>query len=328
MLLYSAPLQGITTWVYRTVHSRLFGGADRYFTPFFSPTKEHLFTPRELRELQPEHNAGLPVVPQIMARNPADFLWAAEALAAMGYEEVNLNLGCPSGTVSAKGKGAGFLARPEELERFFETVFSAAPPVRISVKTRLGIRDPEEFPRLLELYESYDVSELIIHPRLQRDGYGDPVRPEAFAAAYRCCRLPLCYNGDLARPEDFTALEARFPTLPAAMAGRGLAADPALFRKLRGGGAAGRRELQTYTQTLYRAYCESYGSAGPAAQRMKEQWAYLIRRFAGGERYAGKMRRIDRPGDYETLEARIFGELPLAEEAGAPENRTGAGTQG
>ena len=130
-----APLDGITKVVFRQVYHRLFGGADRYFIPFFSPTDQHILTKRDQRELDPAANAGLPVVPQVMTRRAPDFLWAAEIVADMGYTEVNLNLGCPSGTVTAKGKGAGFLAKPEELERFFDEVFAA---VKLPVSVKIG----------------------------------------------------------------------------------------------------------------------------------------------------------------------------------------------
>ena len=193
---YMAPMEGITTWLFRGEHHRMFGGADRYYMPFFSPTAEHLITARERRDLDPAHNEGVVAVPQIMTRRAEDFLWAAGELAALGYREVNLNLGCPSGTVAAKGKGAGFLAHPEELDAFFDRVFSGASPVRISVKTRLGVREPEEFGRLLEVYNRYPIAELIVHARVQRDFYRLPVRTEAFASALEGSRIPVCCNGD------------------------------------------------------------------------------------------------------------------------------------
>ena len=107
-----APLDGITKVVFRKVWAAHFGGADRYFIPFFSPTPHHILTDRDRREIDPAHNGGLPSVPQVMTCRAEDFLWAAEVVGDMGYTEVNLNLGCPSGTVTAKGKGAGFLAKP------------------------------------------------------------------------------------------------------------------------------------------------------------------------------------------------------------------------
>ena len=143
-----APLDGITKVVFRRVHHRMFGGPDRYFIPFFSPTDQHILTQRDRRELEAANNGPLPLVPQVMTRRAEDFLWAAEVVADLGYGEVNLNLGCPSGTVTAKGKGSGFLAHPEDLDRFFDQVFSSV-KLPVSVKTRLGYETPEEFYRVL-----------------------------------------------------------------------------------------------------------------------------------------------------------------------------------
>ena len=163
-----APLDGITRAVYRRVWHKYFGGVDRYFIPFFSPTDQHILTDRDRREVGPENNAGLPAVPQVMTCRAADFLWAAELAADMGYTEVNLNLGCPSGTVTAKGKGSGFLAKPAELDRFFDQVFSKV-KLPVSVKTRLGISDPAEFEALMDIYDRYPIACLTIHPRVQKE---------------------------------------------------------------------------------------------------------------------------------------------------------------
>lgn len=317
MRIYAAPLEGITTYLYRNIHRTIFGGVDKYFMPFFSSAAEHLLTVRELRDLTPEHNAGTPVVPQVMTRRAEDFLWAAEQVAVMGYDEVNLNLGCPSGTVTAKGKGAGFLSRPEELDAFFEAVFANV-ALPVSVKTRLGIREAEEFDQLLEIYNRYPISELIVHPRVQKDFYKNPVRLDAFVSALAQSRNPVVYNGDLVTPGDCAAFTRQFPEVKAVMLGRGLIADPALPRKLRGGPSASREELRRFTRELYLGYRETYGHPGGAAQRMKELWFYLIHLFADGERYARNMRRVRSPREYEELEAGIFRDLPLLCEAAKP----------
>ena len=309
-----APLDGITKVVFRQVYHRMFGGADRYFIPFFSPTDQHILTKRDQRELDPAANAGLPVVLQVMTCRAPDFLWAAEIVADMGYTEVNLNLGCPSGTVTAKGKGAGFLAKPEELERFFDEVFAAV-KLPVSVKTRLGVKEPEEFERLLDIYNRYPIACLTIHPRVQRQFYKGTVHRDWFAWAAERSRNPLCYNGDLVTVEDCTVFAVDFPAIDAVMIGRGAIADPALLRKLRGGVPATRQELQTFTRTLYQSYQDFYGQVGPAAQRMKEVWFFLIHLFEGGERHDKKMRRLRTPGEYEAVEASIFQELPLRDHA-------------
>ena len=303
-----APLDGITKRVFRQVWRRHFGGADRYFIPFISPTDQQIITPRDRREL--ENPEGLPQVPQVMAKQAADFVWAAEVLADMGYVEVNLNLGCPSGTVTAKGKGSGLLMDPDRLDRFLEQVFSGT-RVPVSVKTRLGYNVPEEFPRLLEVFNRYPIACLTVHPRVRPETYRGEVHLDAFALALAESRNPVCYNGDLTSVEGVRALEARFPGLEAAMLGRGAIADPALFRRLRGGPPATKEELQAFTAELYQAYQDFYGQAAPASQRMKEIWFYLSHLFEGGPRLGGRMRRSRGPRAYEELEAQIFRELPL-----------------
>jgi len=305
-----APLDGITRAVFRQVWHRRFGGADRYFMPFFSPTDHHTITPRDFRELDPANNGGLPLVPQIMSCKAPDFVWGAEALRDMGYTEVNLNLGCPSGTVTAKGKGAGFLAKPDELDRFFDEVFRST-DMPISVKTRLGITDTAEFPRLLEIYNRYPITCLTIHARVQKEKYRGEVHLEEFGQALAESKNPVCYNGDLRTVAEVAAFTERFPAANAVMIGRGAVADPALLRKLRCGSAATREELQAFTQELYHSYQDWYGQIGTAAQRMREIWFYLIHLFEDADKLNKKLRRFKNPGEYETIEAAIFQELEL-----------------
>lgn len=305
-----APLDGITRAVFRRVWLRRFGGADRCFIPFLSPTPQHVITPRDLRELAPEDAERLPVVPQIMTCRAPDFLWAAEVLGDMGFREVNLNLGCPSGTVTAKGKGSGFLRRPEALDAFFEEVFSRV-RLPVSVKTRLGYQLPEEFPALLEIFNRYPIACLTVHARVRPEKYKGPLHLDVFADTLTRSKNPVSFNGDLRTVADVEAFAARFPAAEAVMIGRGAVADPALFRKLRGGPAASREELQAFTQELYRDYQAFFGQTGTAAQRMREVWFYLIHLFDGAERLNRQMRRFRTPGEYEAAEAAIFRELPL-----------------
>ena len=167
---YFAPLEGVTDTVYRQVHHAHFTGPVKYFIPFISPTQNLVLTQRERRNVEPQANAGLNAVPQVLTKNADHFIWAANLLHDLGYEEVNLNAGCPSGTVTAKGKGAGLLQRPQELAWFLDEVF-ARTPVRVSVKTRIGFSSPDEFDALLDLYNRYPIRELIIHPRTREEYY-------------------------------------------------------------------------------------------------------------------------------------------------------------
>lgn len=313
MRYYCAPMEGITGHIFRTVHHRHFPGVDSYYMPFVSPTQDHVFSKRDFKDILPEQNKGLNAVPQLLTRKAEDFLWAAGRLAGMGYGEVNLNLGCPSGTVVAKGKGSGFLSAPAELDRFLDEIFSAA-TVHISVKTRLGRTDPAEFERLLDIYNQYPISQLIIHPRVQKDFYQNSARAEVFAAALPRARMPVCYNGDLVTAAELLSLPARFPGTASAMAGRGLLADPALFLKAQGGPGADRAALRAFHDELYHSYCTAFGSDRNAMLRMKELWRYLICRFGNHEDYGKRLRKARDSREYESLAAGIFRELPLLED--------------
>ena len=307
-------MEGITGYLFRCLHHRYFPGVDQYFMPFLSPTQGHTFTRREMREIAPEHNQGVPVVPQLLTSKSEDFLWAAGELAAMGYREVNLNLGCPSGTVSAKGKGAGFLAFPEELDHFLSEIFTRS-PIPISVKTRLGMKEPEEFVLLLEIYNRYPVQQLIIHTRVREDFYRNPVRPEWFTIAAEQSKNPICYNGDLFTVRQCIDFAQSCPGIEGIMLGRGLIADPALAAKFHGGQAAQPAQLEAFVTELYENYASDFGSRRNAVMRMKEVWHYLLSLFRDGPQYVRRMRKAVRPEEYETVVRDIFLNSPVLDDS-------------
>ncbi len=313
MRYYFAPMEGVTGAVYRRTHHEFFKGIDKYYMPFITPTTKPRLTPRQRRDVAPEVNAGVPAVPQLLTKNAADFIWAANALADMGYTEVNLNLGCPSGTVTAKGKGAGFLAHPEELDRFFDAVFSACKGA-ITVKTRLGMEDPAEFAQLLAIYNRYPIAELTIHPRVRQDFYKGAVRESDFAAALPRCSMPVCYNGDIVTEADAQAAAARYPAVGSLMIGRALIGDPSLVTRIKGGKGADRAQLAAFHDALYEGYCEAFGDRRLALLRMKEVWFYHLHLFADSEKYGKRLRKAVSPADYEAAAAAIFRDLPLREQ--------------
>lgn len=311
---YFAPMEGVTGAMYRAAHHRHFPGVDQYYMPFITPTQDHVFTARELRNVAPEYNLGYRAVPQVLTKNAEDFCWAARELFAMGYDEVNLNLGCPSGTVTAKGKGAGMLADPEGLDRFLEAVFAPAEG-KISLKTRLGMNDPEEFPHLLEVFGKYPVSLLIIHPRVRQDFYKVPVRREAFAQALDHYRGPVCYNGGLVTAADCAQFQQEFPGVERVMIGQGLLADPALIRKAQGGPAADRETLRSFHDELYHAYLEAFHSQRNAVFHMKEFWNYLSRLFEGAEKPLKQIRKAADSRGYEAAVDQIFRDCTVRQDA-------------
>jgi tRNA-dihydrouridine synthase len=311
-----APMEGITGATFRRLHHGYFPGVDRYYTPFLSPTKEHRLTPRELREFLPENNGAAFVVPQILTKVPEDFLWAAEELHAMGYGEVNLNLGCPSGTVTAKGKGCGMLAHGDVLRYFLDRIFENA-PCPISVKTRLGMEDPGEFEAVLEIYNAYPMTELIIHPRVRKDFYRHPVRTEAFDRALANSRNPVSYNGSINTPGEFAACVEKYPQLRSVMIGQGMVSDPFLAGRIRSGAASDRARLRSFHDELLETYARQFESKLNAAKRMKDLWFYLIRLFADSERHGKQILKSKTWEDYQLAVSAVFRDLPLLEQTTA-----------
>lgn len=305
---YAAPMEGLTDRIWRQVHQKWFGAADapmRYYAPFLSPPENRVLIPKKMAELAPEANAGTVVIPQLLARDGELAAWMIGEVRKLGYTEVNLNFGCPSGTVTAKGKGAGMLRDPARLDAFLDAVFSAVESP-VSVKTRIGVQNPEEFAALLDIYNRYPICELTIHPRVMKQLYRGQADRAAFAAALPECRMPVCYNGDVTTPEELHALEAEFPQLSGIMVGRGLIADPALFRRARGGAPASREELRGYCDDLYHDYTEAFGAASCAVSRMKAHWFYLIHRFEGADPLEKPLRKAREGWEYETVVNRIF----------------------
>lgn len=318
MQLYLAPLEGITGWIFRNAVHECFGGFDKYFVPFIRPNQMGHFSAREKKDILPEHNRGMHAVPQILTNRSEDFLRTAEKLEAYGYDEVNLNLGCPSKTVVTKGRGAGFLAHPDLLERFLDEIFGKC-RIGISVKTRIGMEDPEEFARLMEIYDQYPLCELIVHPRVQKDFYKNTPRTEAFAAA--CAgRNPVCYNGDIFTPADYGRFTQAFPNVDRVMTGRGVLADPALGRRLRGGACADLEELRRFHDMVYEGYCGEMSGDRTILYKMKELWSYLAPMFTNSRVYAKKIKKAEKCAAYERVVEELFAREAVVAASTNPRN--------
>ena len=309
MRYYFAPLEGLTDSVYRRLHYKYFGGVDRYYMPFISPTIHRTLTHREDRELPMADSVPFTAVPQVLTKVPEDFLWAAQVCRDRGYAEVNLNIGCPSGTVVSKGKGAGMLADPEGLDRFFDRVFSET-PIPISVKTRLGVSDPAEFEKLLDIFNRYPIQELTVHPRVRKDFYDAPVKEEWFRYALEHSKNPLCFNGNLCTLADIAAFREKYPAAEAVMIGRGLIGDPGML--IPGGTTA--EALEGFFRELLEEYILLFGGSRNAMFRLKENWRYLLCRFEGSEKLGKRLKKTTDVDEYRAITAEIFHTLPLKNE--------------
>ena len=319
MNFYFAPMEGITGHIYRRAFQKYFPAPDKYFTPFISPDGNKILRNKEKRDVLPENNAGMQVVPQIITNRADYFLMAAEHLKSeYGYAEVNLNLGCPSGTVVAKGKGAGFLSKLDELELFFDEVFEKC-TVEVSVKTRVGRNDTADWERIVALFQKYPIKELTVHPRVQKDFYKGQVRMETFAYAYENWGESLCYNGDIFTKESYEKLTNRFPKLESVMLGRGLLSDPYLIGRLRGDTLpeekVRRASIREFHEQLMTEYGAVLSSDRDLLYKMKELWIYLLDSFCDSEKARKQIRKCEKLSEYRSIVSELF-ERRLIDENG------------
>ena len=305
MKYYFAPLEGLTDSIYRKLHHTYFPGIDRYYTPFLSPTVHRSLTPREAREIPPADTLGYTCVPQLLTKEPENFIWMARQCLQLGYGEVNLNLGCPSGTVTAKGKGAAMLEDPEALDRFLDAIFGADIPV--SIKTRIGFHSADSFPKLMEVFNRYPIRELTVHPRVRDDFYKGALDMEVFAYALGSSKNPVCYNGNLCSLGQIRTLSAACPQLEAVMLGRGLIGDPGMLTP----GGTKAETLERFYDALLEAYTEAFGGSRNAMFRLKENWRHLLRRFEPCEKLGKRLRKTTNVAEYKAITREIFHCVPL-----------------
>ena len=303
MRYYFAPMEGLTDSIYRRIHHKYFSGVDAYYMPFISPTVHRCLTNREAREVPFADTMPFRAVPQLMTKVAEDFLWAAQECQDRGYDEVNLNVGCPSGTVVAKKKGSGMLEDPENLDRFLDAIFASS-SLPISVKTRLGLTDPQEFPRILEIYNQYPIKELTVHPRVRKQFYDGDVDMGMFRYALDNSKNRLCFNGNLRNLSEVKAFEQEFPEIEAVMIGRGLIGNPAMLEP------GGESKLEAFHDELLETYIVEFGGARNAMFRMKENWRHMIWMFGDNEKLWKKLRKCTDVKEYRSLVQEIFHSLP------------------
>ena len=314
MHIYFAPLEGITTYPYRNLHHKYFDGVEKYFTPFLAPGPEQGMSVKEMRDVLPENNAGVPVVPQILTNRAGDFLLASKKLSEMGYREINLNLGCPSGTVTAKKKGSGFLLYPDDLDRFFDEVFSDA-AVRngeflVSVKTRIGKNEVEEWPELMQVYNRYPIHELTVHPRIQKEFYKGTPHLDVFTDILKESRNPVVYNGDLFTVEKVKEFREKFPTAGTVMIGRGLIRNPALAEMILQEETEPEADIlpriREFHDALFEHYRETMSGDRNLLFRMKDLWSYMLAEVPDSEKLAKKIRKSQHVPEYLAAVEEVF----------------------
>ncbi|WP_300903261.1 tRNA-dihydrouridine synthase [uncultured Clostridium sp.] len=315
MKYYLAPMEGITGHVYRNAYKKYFDDIDKYFTPFIVPNQSLSLKTKELRDLLPENNVGLNIVPQILTNDAEGFILTANKLKQLGYDEINLNLGCPAGTVVSKKRGSGFLAFKDELDKFLDEIYKTC-DMKISIKTRLGKDSPEEFYKIIEIYNKYPLEELIIHPRTREDFYGNTPNLKIFEEALTLSKHSICYNGDIFTASNYNNIADKFKEIDKVMLGRGILANPGLIGEIKDNNFLTKETLKKFHDELFENYTILLNEDKNAMYRMKELWGYMSHIFTNNKKYYKKIKKAQKAKDYKEAVSRLFEEQEIIKGAG------------
>lgn len=308
---YLAPMEGITGYIYRNAYQKYFGNADKYFAPFISPDKNICINRKEKRDILPENNKVPRLVPQIMTNNSKYFSDTEKELSQLGYDEVNLNLGCPAATVVTKKKGSGFLFYPDELDEFLYNIFDKSTG-KISIKTRIGKESPDEFYSLIEIFNKYPIEELIIHPRIQKDFYKNKPNFRVFSDALRISKNKIVYNGDIHSTKDYNYFVKAYPDVDSIMFGRGILKNPLLICRIKSVDFPDEiHHIENFMDEILNNYYDNMNDERNVLFKMKELWLYMSESFTEGEKYWRKIKKAKNFSEYNTAVSGLFRESSI-----------------
>ncbi len=295
---YLAPMEEVTGYVFRNTLEEIYGGVDKYFTPFVSPNQNKIMKTKDGREMSLEHNSGKNVVIQIMSVSSKETLKLIDLLVSLGYGEINFNFGCPSNTVVKKYRGSGIFRDLSIPDSFLDSVFEGTRKytnLKISVKTRVGLNDTDLLPDVINIYNKYPLSELIVHPRIQKDFYKGEPNMEAFDYCYKNAKMPVCYNGNIFSKEDYFKIVGQYPNLSGVMIGRGGVANPAIFREIKGEEVT--VKVNEFQQSLCNLYFKEFGE-NDGVCKMKEFWTYYRNNYNMTNRDYLTLMKSKSPAEY------------------------------
>lgn len=335
MKFYLAPLEGITGFIYRNTYAEVFNNIDKYFAPFVVPNESRSLRTKEFFDILPENNKNINLIPQILTNNADGFILTMEKMKKLGYNEINLNLGCPSSTVVNKNRGSGFLALPDELDIFLEKIYDCAVKdnMKVSIKTRLGKDSPDEFIRLLEIYNKYPLEELIIHPRTQKDFYGKTIHRDMFKYAIENSKNNLCYNGDIFAKSDYKNIleqlnynfkgnsedynkQLNNTFINKFMLGRGIIANPGLLYEIENNTIVSKDKIREFHDRLLESHLEIYNNERGILFKLKEIWSYMIHMFSNSREYNIALKKSQNIDEYKKIVDKLFREEEIVEEGG------------
>ena len=274
-------MQGLTEVLFRRVYEECFPGAiQKAVSPFLSLTHNLQYSGVEsakYSDVLPENNEGsIPLTPQILGKEPEEFVALGNMLYDMGYQEVNWNMGCPMRKVTAKHRGSGILPYPDEIRTILDNVLPRLKP-RLSVKVRLGLKSSAEIFAVIPVLNQYPLVSVTIHPRLGRQQYSGVPDLDTFGEVLPTCVHPVIYNGDICTAADARRIKERFPSISDIMIGRGVLYSPTLPLQIAGDECDIDNMSRHFVRRLMEEIDKSYHNYESKIRKTKEYWCLMWR---------------------------------------------------
>lgn len=307
--LLSSPLQGFTDFRFRNAQNKLFGGIDTFYSPYIRLNGKLVIKPSYERDLLPENNIGLEVIPQVITNDAEEFLFVAKYVRELGYKELNWNLGCPYPMVTKSGMGSGLIKNTDQINHILDRAHSET-DIIVSMKMRLGYDTTEEILDVLPILDTYPIKNIAIHARIGKQLYKGGVHLDAFQQCIDNTKHKLYYNGDITSVAKFHEMQERFPSIDHWMIGRGLISDPFLPSMIRNNTPEypkNKMELfSAFHDTLYAIYSESLSGQTHILLKMYHLWEYFSATFANPHKVLKQIKKAQSIRNYEAAVANIF----------------------
>lgn len=301
-----APLQGLTDYTYRNTYASFFDGIDVSYSPFLRIEKGEI-RKSKLKDILPENNKGLKLIPQILTKSSDEFLYLANIICEMEYDEINWNLGCPYPMVAKQGMGAGMLRTPDSIKNVLDDVMDKI-NCRLSVKMRTGYENHDDILKILPILNEYDISDITVHPRTGKQIYKGDVDLEAFRNCLGISNHEICYNGDIKDIEAYKHFNSEFPEIKSIMIGRGIISNPFLATDIKGLPVQGDRKeiIAKFHDTLFDQYCNLLSGDSHILNKMIPFWEYIAESFSNSRKVFKAVKKSYKLSKYETTVRNVF----------------------
>lgn len=307
--LLSSPLQGFTDFRFRNAFHKYFGGIDTFYSPYIKLNGKLVIKGSYERDILPENNSTLNVIPQIITNDAEEFLFVAKYIQQFGYKELNWNLGCPYPMVAKCGMGSGLISNTSQIEHILKRVHNET-DIIVSMKMRMGYENPTEILDVFPILEQYPIKNIAIHARIGKQLYKGGVDLDSFQKCLDTSKQKIYYNGDITSVEKFRTMQERFPSIDHWMIGRGLIADPFLPSMIKNNTTEYPKNkleiFEAFHDTIYQEYDSYLQGPTPIRMKMLGFWEYFSESFSNPQKTYKKIKKAGNSKNYESAVKEIF----------------------